>query len=261
MRSCQKNGRRKKDQRWGPNARPAGQIRPAASFYVAPDGLKVLWSPFLKEIGEAFPVLLFWRFQIKRIHVVILETFSFVQYFYTRIIKCKESLWSVSGPLRGRPWCWCGPRWKWGWHPVNDWNLDLNSSYWGGCPILISEMKSHIYLLKSQFFFNRDSNTNSVFPFHVFVFRLDPSRSITYAPYVSFLYFKIGKKYIVINIYGMANISCAYKWMIHLLWVNIHHSCTKLSKCHLYCGDVCVKIICKSGNLNNVLSPADTKVL
>jgi len=24
---------------------------------------------------------------------------------------------SYTGPLRGRPWCWCGPRWTWVWHP------------------------------------------------------------------------------------------------------------------------------------------------
>jgi len=41
------------------NTRPAGQIRPAASFYVAPSGLKDTRSPFLKEIKEKFPVLLF----------------------------------------------------------------------------------------------------------------------------------------------------------------------------------------------------------
>jgi len=62
-----------------------GQIRPYASFYVAPDGLKDMWSPFLKEIEEQFPVLLFWRFQIQWIYVVKLETFSYVQYFYTQI--------------------------------------------------------------------------------------------------------------------------------------------------------------------------------
>jgi len=53
------------------NTRPAGQIRPAASFYVAPDGLKDMWSPFPKEIEEKCPMLLFWRFQIKWICVVI----------------------------------------------------------------------------------------------------------------------------------------------------------------------------------------------
>jgi len=69
------------------NTRPAGQIRPAALFDVAPDGLKDTWSPFLKEIEEKIPVLLFWRFQIKWIYVGILETFSYVQYVNTQINK------------------------------------------------------------------------------------------------------------------------------------------------------------------------------
>jgi len=47
------------------NTRPAGRIRPTTSFDVAPDGLKNTWSPFLKEMYEIYPVLLFWRFQIK----------------------------------------------------------------------------------------------------------------------------------------------------------------------------------------------------
>jgi len=34
---------------------------------------------------EKFPMLLFLRFQMKWINVVILETFSYVQYFYTPI--------------------------------------------------------------------------------------------------------------------------------------------------------------------------------
>jgi len=67
------------------NTRPAGQIQPTASFYVALNGLKDMWSLFLKEIKEQCPVLLFWRFQIKWIHVVILETFSYEQYVNTQI--------------------------------------------------------------------------------------------------------------------------------------------------------------------------------
>jgi len=64
---------------------PRTEISPAASFYVAPGGLNDMWSHFLQEIKEKYPVLLFWRFQLKWIHVVILEIFSYVQYFYTQI--------------------------------------------------------------------------------------------------------------------------------------------------------------------------------
>jgi len=67
------------------NTRPGRRIRPAASLYVAPDGFKDTWSPFLKEIEEKYSVLLFWRFRIKLIYIVILETFSNVQYVYTHI--------------------------------------------------------------------------------------------------------------------------------------------------------------------------------
>jgi len=34
---------------------------------------------------EKYPVLLFWRFQIKWIYVIILENISYVQYIYTQI--------------------------------------------------------------------------------------------------------------------------------------------------------------------------------
>jgi len=67
------------------NTRPAGQIRPAASFYVAPDGLKDMWSPFLKGIEEKFPVLFFKGFKLNGFIVIILDTFSYVQYAYTQI--------------------------------------------------------------------------------------------------------------------------------------------------------------------------------
>jgi len=64
------------------------------------------------------------------INVILLEICSYVQYFYTQINNNhmqKElfhnmfgsSLYKVSGatgPLRGRPWCWCSPRWKLVWH-------------------------------------------------------------------------------------------------------------------------------------------------
>jgi len=50
----------------------------AASFYVGPVGFKDTWSPFLKEIEEKYPMLLFLRFRIKLMYVVILETFSYV---------------------------------------------------------------------------------------------------------------------------------------------------------------------------------------
>jgi len=63
------------------NIRPAGRIRPVMLFSEAPDGLKDTWSPFLEEIEEKYSVLLFWRFQIKWIYVIILEKCSYVQYF------------------------------------------------------------------------------------------------------------------------------------------------------------------------------------
>jgi len=68
------------------NTRPAGRIWPATSFHVAPDGLKDRRSPFLQEMYETYPVLLFWRFQIKWLNVIILVTFFNGQYFYTKII-------------------------------------------------------------------------------------------------------------------------------------------------------------------------------
>jgi len=67
------------------NTRPAGRFRPVALFYVAPGGFKDTWSPFLKEIEEIYPVLLFWRLRSKWIYVVILEKYSYVWYFYTQI--------------------------------------------------------------------------------------------------------------------------------------------------------------------------------
>jgi len=53
---------------------------------VAPGSFKDTWWPFFKkEIEEKYPVLLFWKFRIKWIYVVILDIFSYVQYFYTQI--------------------------------------------------------------------------------------------------------------------------------------------------------------------------------
>jgi len=44
-----------------------------------------MWSPFLSRNWRKMSELLFWRFQIKWIYIVILQTFSYLQYFYTQI--------------------------------------------------------------------------------------------------------------------------------------------------------------------------------
>jgi len=64
---------------------PRAECGPARSFYVAPDGLKDTWSPFLQEMAEKYPALLFWRFQIKSIYMMKLDQCSYVLYSYTRI--------------------------------------------------------------------------------------------------------------------------------------------------------------------------------
>jgi len=66
------------------NTRPAGPNPARRVASVAPDSFKDTRSPFLKEIEEKYPMLLFLRFRIKWIYVVILETCSYVQYFYTQ---------------------------------------------------------------------------------------------------------------------------------------------------------------------------------
>jgi len=83
------------------NTRSGGRIRPATSSYVAPGEKKN-------------PILLFWRFQIKWGYVIILETCSHGQYFYTQInyhqmqrqlfnyiFGSSLSSLSYTGPLRG----------------------------------------------------------------------------------------------------------------------------------------------------------------
>jgi len=60
------------------NTRPAGRMRPTTSYYAAPDGSTDTRSPL-------YPVLIFWRFQMKWIFVIILEKWSCVKYFYCRI--------------------------------------------------------------------------------------------------------------------------------------------------------------------------------
>jgi len=57
---------------------PRAECGPPRHFIAAPDGLKDIWSPL-------YPVLLFWRFPIKWICVLILEKCSCLEYFYSRI--------------------------------------------------------------------------------------------------------------------------------------------------------------------------------
>jgi len=108
------------------NTRPAGRIRPTTSFYVAPDGLKDTWSPFLRWNFWKISYPIFEGFKLIGFFVIILEICSYVQYFYTQINNNRmqrelfnnmfgSSLYRVSGKIQ--PWCWCGPRWKWVWHP------------------------------------------------------------------------------------------------------------------------------------------------
>jgi len=109
------------------NTRPADRIWPPTSFHVAPDGLKDIRSPFLQEMYETYPVLLFWRLQIKSIYVTILEFFLMynISKHKKTIITCKESYlticWGVvytfiyfcyNRPFKKQPW-------KWVWHPCN----------------------------------------------------------------------------------------------------------------------------------------------
>jgi len=45
----------------------------------------ILCGPWWLERQEKYPILLFWRFQIKWIHVIISEKCSYGRYFYTQM--------------------------------------------------------------------------------------------------------------------------------------------------------------------------------
>jgi len=68
------------------NTRPVGRIRPATSFYLAPDVLKRHMITFsYRNFKENILCFCFEGFKLNGFYVLIFEAFSSVQHFYTQI--------------------------------------------------------------------------------------------------------------------------------------------------------------------------------